>query len=61
MEWIKCEICGEEREQVFIIEFRTHHCSPSTVHDMAICDQCLDERGVDADRLVVAIEPASKS
>lgn len=57
MEWIKCKVCGEEGDQVFIIEFRTQHCSPSTVERMAICDQCLEERSINPDVLVTAIMP----
>lgn len=57
MEWAKCEVCGQEADQVFILEFRTQHCSPTSIHSTIICDLCLEKRNVNPDDLVMAIMP----
>ena len=54
-EWKSCQNCGEIALALFRIEYHSQHCSPSLHYLRIICDQCLENVGIDPDTLVKAI------
>lgn len=57
MEWKICGFCCERKEFIFQIEFWTQHCSPTRQVAFVICDSCLDENGIEVDKLIQLDEP----
>lgn len=52
MEWKVCRWCGERGDFHFTIEISTQICSPSLLCKLEICDQCLEQRGLDVDEII---------